>query len=253
MFKPNITTMKYLIILLAIFIGFNAFNQIPTKKVTLFKGKMKDGTFELKKMDAKIWYFYGTSIKEKSTFVTEWDEVNVDANSLTLEQKEMGVKIVIDVANLSAITFLLNDSKQYVESTENFLTIESVDDSEILVDKIDSKITPKNVSFIKWEFHLQIFILEKSESKNWTFTRKDKWGLNPTTFSLTETKTDANSIYFASTDEESRMLQLIIDLINKKVLATSIFNEFVNGKWIEKRMEDNAMFDESDLKILSIK
>ena len=251
--------MKNVFISLAtILICFHTFCQIPANKVTSIKGKLNKDKLELKKTDSKIWVFILTENNGGETRI-ELNEVKVNANSLTLEQKDLGVKMVIDVANLSATAYSLNEAKQYVESTETTITIESADNSETVAineDQIDSKITPKNVSFIKWEhaFSGAIFTLEKSESKNWTFTQKSKLGGGtPETFSITETRTDANSIYFASTNEESLMLQLRIDLINKKVSATKIYDEIENGKFIKKRMEDGFMSDESNQKFLSIK
>jgi len=251
--------MKNLIILLAaILMSFNAFGQISANKVTSIKGKLNKDKLELKKTDAKIWVFIQTENNGSVTRI-ELNEMAANASVLTLEQKELGVKIVIDVANLSAIAYSLNDAKKYIESTETTITIESADDSEtvpINEDQIDSKITPKNVSLIKWEhiFAGTIFTLEQSSGKNWTFTQKSKLGGGtPETFSITETKTDANSIYFASTNEESLMLQLKIDLINKKVTATKLYDEVENGKFIKKRLEDGFISDESQQKFLSIK
>jgi len=247
-----------LILLLALVMSFNTFGQITANKVTSIKGKLNKDKLEFKKTDAKIWVFIHTENNGSVTRI-ELNETKANASSLTLEQKELGVKIVIDVANLSAIGYSLNEAKQYVESTETTITIESADDSEtvpINEDQIDSKITPKNVSLIKWEhiFAGTIFTLEQSSGKNWTFTQKSKLGGGtPETFSITETKTDANSIYFASTNEESLMLQLKIDLINKKVTATKLYDEVENGKFIKKRLEDGFISDESQQKFLSIK
>lgn len=187
------------------------------------------------------------------------NETKAIASSLTLEQKELGFKIVIDVANLSAIGYSLNEAKQFVESTETTITIESADDSETIStneDLIDPKITPKNVSFIKWEhtFAGTIFTLEQSSGKNWTFTQKSRLGGGTTvTVSLIETKKDANSIYFTPSSEEGSTLELKIDLVNKKVFATEMYDQFENGKWIKKRMEEGIMSDESQQKFLSIK
>lgn len=52
--------MKHIIILIAIFIGFNAFGQITANKVTSIKGKLNKDKLELKKTDAKIWLFIQT-------------------------------------------------------------------------------------------------------------------------------------------------------------------------------------------------
>jgi hypothetical protein len=193
--------MKNVIILIAIFIGFNAFGQITANKVTSIKGKLNKDKLELKKTDAKIWVFIHTENNGSVTRI-ELNETKAIASSLTLEQKELGFKIVIDVANLSAIGYSLNEAKQFVESIESTITIESADDSETVAindDQIDSKITPKNASFIKWEhtFAGTIFTLEQSSGKNWTFTQKSRLGGGTTvTVSLIETKKDANSIYF---------------------------------------------------------
>jgi hypothetical protein len=251
--------MKNLIILLAaILMSFNAFGQISANKVTSIKGKLNEDKLEFKKTDEKIWVMIQKDNSGGESRM-EFDEVNSTKSTLTLEQKLLGAKIIFDVANLSATAYSLNEAKQYVESTETTITIESADDSEtvpINEDQIDSKITPKNVSLIKWEhiFAGTIFTLEQSSGKNWTFTQKSKLGGGtPETFSITETKTDANSIYFASTNEESLMLQLKIDLINKKVTATKLYDEVENGKFIKKRLEDGFISDESQQKFLSIK
>lgn len=250
--------MKHIIILVAIFIGFNVFGQITANKVTSIKGKLNKDKLEFKKTDAKIWVFIQTGNNGSVTRI-ELNETKANGNSLTLEQKELGVKIVIDVANLSAIAYSLNEAKQYIESTETTITAESADDSETVPindDQIDPKITPKNVSFIKWQhgFSGVIFTLELTGDKSWTFTQKSNLGGGtPETFSITETKTDANSIYLASTNEESLMLQLKIDWINKKVTATKLYDEVENGKFIKKRLDDGFMSDESQQKFLSIK
>jgi len=251
--------MKNLIILLAaILMSFNAFGQISANKVTSIKGKLNKDKLELKKTDAKIWVFIQTENNGSVTRI-ELNEMAANASVLTLEQKELGVKIVIDVANLSAIAYSLNDAKKYIESTETTITIESADDSEtvpINEDQIDSKITPKNVSLIKWEhiFAGTIFTLEQSSGKNWTFTKKSRLGGGtPETVSLIETKKDANSIYFAPSSEEGSTLELKIDLVNKKVFATEMYDQFENGKWFKKRMEEGFMSDESKQKFLSIK
>ncbi len=251
--------MKNLTILLAaILMGFNAFSQITVDKVTSIKGKLNKDKLVFKKTDAKIWVFIQTENNGGETRI-ELNEVKANGNSLTLEQKELGVKIVIDVANLSAIAYSLNEAKQFVESIETTITIESADDSETVAinnDQIDSKITPKNASFIKWEhtFAGTIFTLEQSSGKNWTFTQKSRLGEGTTvTVSLIETKKDANSIYFAPSSEEGSTLELKIDLVNKKVFATEMYDQFENGKWIKKRMEEGIMSDESQQKFLSIK
>ena len=247
-----------LILLLALIMSFNTFGQITANKVTSIKGKLNKDKLEFKKTDAKIWVFIHTENNGSVTRI-ELNETKANASSLTLEQKELGVKIVIDVANLSAIGYSLNEAKQFVESTETTITIESADDSENVStneDLIDPKITPKNVSLIKWEhiFAGTIFTLEQSSGKNWTFTKKSRLGGGtPETVSLIETKTDANSIYFAPSSEEGSTLELKIDLVNKKVFATQMYDEFENGKWIKKRMEEGFMSDESQQKFLSIK
>jgi len=247
-----------LILLLALIMSFNTFGQITANKVTSIKGKLNKDKLEFKKTDSKIWVFIHTENNGSVTRI-ELNETKANASSLTLEQKELGVKIVIDVANLSAIGYSLNEAKQFVESTETTITIESADDSETVStneDLIDPKITPKNVSLIKWEhiFAGTIFTLEQSSGKNWTFTKKSRLGGGtPETVSLIETKKDANSIYFAPSSEEGSTLELKIDLVNKKVFATQMYDEFENGKWIKKRMEEGFMSDESQQKFLSIK
>ena len=137
--------MKNLTILLAaILMGFNAFSQITVDKVPSIKGKLNKDKLVLKKTDAKIRVFIQTENNGGETRI-ELNEMAANASVLTLEQKELGVKIVIDVANLSAIGYSLNEAKQFVESTETTITVESADDSEIVTendDKIDSKITP---------------------------------------------------------------------------------------------------------------
>jgi hypothetical protein len=251
--------MKHILILfLALFMSFNTFGQIAANKVTSIKGKLNKDKLEFKKTDAKIWVFIQTENNGGETRI-ELNEVAANASLLTLEQKELGVKIVIDVVNLSAIAYSLNEAKQFVESTETTITIESADDSESVKendDKIDSKITPKNVSLIKWEhiFAGTIFTLEQSSGKNWTFTKKSRLGGGtPETVSLIETKKDANSIYFSPSSEEGSTLELKIDLVNKKVFATEMYDQYENGKWIKKRMEEGFMSDESQQKFLSIK
>lgn len=250
--------MKHIIILIAIFIGFNALGQITANKVTSIKGKLNKDKLELKKTDAKIWLFIQTENNGSVTRI-ELNETKANASALTLEQQELGVKIVIDVANLSAIAYSLNEAKQYVESTETTIAIESADDSETVPindDQIDPKITPKNVSFIKWEhaFSGAIFTLEQSGSKNWTFTQKSKLGGGtPETANLTQTKIDNNSIYLESSGEQDLMLRLQIDLANKKVHASKLFDEVENGKFVKKWMEDGFISDESQQKFLSIK
>jgi ribosomal protein L7/L12 len=129
-----------LILLLALVMSFNTFGQITANKVTSIKGKLNKDKLEFKKTDAKIWVFIHTENNGNVTRI-ELNETKANASSLTLEQKELGVKIVIDVANLSAIGYSLNEAKQYVESTETTITIESADDSEtvpINEDQIDS-------------------------------------------------------------------------------------------------------------------
>lgn len=246
------------ILLLALLISFNTFGQITANKVTLIKGKLNKDKLELKKTDAKIWVFIQTENNGGETRI-ELNEMAANASVLTLEQKELGVKIVIDVANLSAIGYSLNEAKQFVESTETTITIESADDSETVTendDKIDSKITPKNASFIKWEhtFAGTIFTLEQSSGKNWTFTQKSRLGGGtPETANLTQTKIDNNSIYLESSADQELMLKLQIDLSNKKVNALKLFDEVENGKFIKKWMEDGFISDESQQKFLSIK
>lgn len=250
--------MKNVIILIAIFIGFNAFGQITANKVTLIKGKLNKDKLELKKTDAKIWVFIQTENNGSETRI-ELNEMAANASVLTLEQKELGVKIVIDVANLSAIAYSLNEAKQYIESTESTITIDSADDSETVTendDKIDSKITPKNVSLIKWQhaFSGTIFTLEKTGDKSWTFTQNSNLGGGtPETANLTQTKIDNNSIYLESSVDQELMLKLQIDLSNKKVNALKLFDEVENGKFIKKWMEDGFISDESQQKFLSIK
>jgi len=259
LFKLNIKTMKNIaILLLALLICFNSFAQITANKVTSIKGKLNKDKLEIKKTDAKIWVFIQTENNGGETRI-ELNEVAANASVLTLEQKELGVKIAIDIVNLSAIAYSLNDAKQYVESSETIITIESADDSETVStneDLIDPKITPINVSLIKWEhtFAGTIFSLEQSSGKNWTFTQKSRLGGGTTvTVNLIETKKDANSIYFAPSSEEGSTLELKIDLVNKKVFATEMFDQFENEKWIKKRMEEGFMSDESQQKFLSIK
>jgi len=258
LFKLNIKTMKNkAILVLALFMSFNTFGQIAANKVTSIKGKLNKDKLEIKKTDAKIWVFIRKENDGEARM--ELNEVAANASVLTLEQKELGVKIVIDVANLSAIAYLLNDAKKYIESTETTITIESADDSETVStneDLIDPKITPINVSLIKWEhtFAGTIFTLEQSSGKNWTFTQKSRLGGGTTkTVNLIETKKDANSIYFAPSSEEGSTLELKIDLVNKKVFATEMFDQFENEKWIKKRMEEGFISDESHQKFLSIK
>ena len=246
------------ILLLALLISFNTFGQITANKVTLIKGKLNKDKLELKKTDAKIWVFIQTENNGGENRI-ELNEMAANASVLTLEQKELGVKIVIDVANLSAIAYSLNDAKQYVESTEATITIESADDSETVTendDKIDSKITPKNVSLIKWQhaFSGTIFTVEKTGDKSWTFTQKSNLGGGtPETANLTQTKIDNNSIYLESSADQELMLKLQIDLSNKKVNALKLFDEVENGKFIKKWMEDGFISDESQQKFLSIK
>jgi hypothetical protein len=238
--------------------SFNTFGQIAANKVTSIKGKLNKDKLEFKKTDAKIWVFIQTENNGGETRI-ELNEVAANASLLTLEQKELGVKIIIDVVNLSAIAYSLNEAKQFVESTETIITIESADDSETVAineDQIDSKITPKNVTFIKWEhaFSGVIFTLEQSGSKNWTFTQKSKLGGGtPETANLTQTKIDNNSIYLESSGEQDLMLRLQIDLANKKVHASKLFDEVENGKFVKKWMEDGFISDESQQKFLSIK
>ncbi len=246
------------ILLLALLISFNTFGQITANKVTLIKGKLNKDKLELKKTDAKIWVFIQTENNGGETRI-ELNEMAANASVLTLEQKELGVKIVIDVANLSAIGYSLNEAKQFVESTETTITVESADDSEIVTendDKIDSKITPKNVSLIKWQhaFSGAIFTVEKSGDQIWTFTQKSNLGGGTAERSnLTQTKIDNNSIYLESSADQELMLKLQIDLSNKKVNALKLFDEVENGKFIKKWMEDGFISDESQQKFLSIK
>ena len=251
--------MKNLTILLAaILMGFNAFSQITVDKVPSIKGKLNKDKLVLKKTDAKIRVFIQTENNGGETII-ELNEMAANASVLTLEQKELGVKIVIDVANLSAIGYSLNEAKQFVESTETTITVESADDSEIVTendDKIDSKITPKNVSLIKWQhaFSGAIFTVEKSGDQIWTFTQKSNLGGGTAERSnLTQTKIDNNSIYLESSADQELMLKLQIDLSNKKVNALKLFDEVENGKFIKKWMEDGFISDESQQKFLSIK
>jgi len=250
--------MKNIAIMVALLIGFNAIGQISAVKVTSIKGKLDKDKLELKKTGQKVWVLIQKDNNGGESRM-ELDEVNSNKSTLTLEQKLLGAKIVIDVANLSAIAYSLNEAKQYVESTETTISIESADDSETVStneDLIDPKITPKNASFIKWqhEFSGSIFTVEKSGDKSWTFTQKSNLGGGtPETANLTQTKIDNNSIYLESSADQELMLKLQIDLSNKKVNALKLFDEVENGKFIKKWMEDGFISDESQQKFLSIK
>jgi hypothetical protein len=239
--------MKNILAAVLLFSSIYSFGQVTGKTVTTFNLKMDNLNTTFQKYKESEWKMIQKDADGSEIEIRGFNVLNADNNSITLEQKEIGVNLKIDFAN-EKVTVLENGKP----SAQNFLIV-NANANEVALEEadvvdIDNSIKGTTVSSLRWKNELmnQDFALHKIGANEWQYASeaingKERFPKEENKYK--QTAADDNSITLVEINPEPSnsmfyATKLKIDIV-AKIVYKAVY-EVDTKKWTPLEKEKNG-------------
>jgi hypothetical protein len=239
--------MKNLLSAFLLLLSLQSFGQLTGKTVTTIKLKMAEQNTTFQKVKESEWKMVQKGADGSNTEISGFNVLSADNNSITLEQKDFGVNLKIDLTT-KKVTALENGKP----SAQKFLFIIANNDPVELekadVVNIDKSINGTNVSMLKWKNEMmnQVFELHKADNNEWEYYEeaikmKESFPSEEKLFKQTASDNNSITLVEINPDPKNTMFyatKLKID-IAAKVIYKAVY-EADTKKWTPLEKEQNG-------------
>jgi hypothetical protein len=239
--------MKNFLSAFLLLLSLQSFGQLTGKTVTTIKLKMAEQNTTFQKVKESEWKMVQKGADGSNTEIGGFNVLSADNNSITLEQKDFGVNLIIDLTT-KKVTALENGKP----SAQKFLFISANNDPVELekadVVDIDKSINGTNVSMLKWKNEMmnQVFELHKADNNEWEYYEeaikmKESFPSEEKLFKQTASDNNSITLVEINPDPKNTMfyaIKLKID-IAAKVVYKAVY-EADTKKWTPLEKEQNG-------------
>ncbi len=239
--------MKKIVSAFLLLLSLQSFGQVTGKTVTTINLKMENLNTTFQKFKESEWKMIQKGADGSNTEIRGFNVVNADNNSITLEQKEFGVNLKVDLTN-KKVTVLENGKPSaqkflFVTANSNEVALEQAD----VVD-IDETVKGTTVLSIAWKNELmnQDFALNKIGANEWhyaseaingkeTFPKEEK--------NFKQTAADNNSITLVEINPEPSNTMFYATKFKIDIAAKIVYKavyEADTKKWTPLEKEQNG-------------